>query len=109
MREDCSTIAVMRDGPPAGEDLVPAIERELTTHLPRGACVRFDLDASFDTGWDLAAVRAEWRERLVSGLDGTHKGGVRYPVPNFLRYSPEFPAHYEKMKELKDEREGESS
>lgn len=42
----------------------------------------------------------EWSERLVRGLEGTHQGGIRYPVPTFLRYSPQFPPHYEKMHEL---------
>ncbi|HBY93390.1 MAG: DUF169 domain-containing protein [Ardenticatenaceae bacterium] len=42
----------------------------------------------------------EWAERLVEGLAGTHRGGVRYPIPSFLRYSAQFPAHYEKMNEL---------
>ena len=36
-------------------------------------------------------------EEIVEGLSGTHKGGVRYPVPSFLRYSGEFPEHYSKV------------
>lgn len=27
-------------------------------------------------------------EELIAGLDGTHKGGIRYPIPSFLRYTP---------------------
>lgn len=41
-----------------------------------------------------------WAERLVEGLAGTHEGGIRYPIPTFLRYTAQFPAHYEKMNEL---------
>jgi len=41
-----------------------------------------------------------WAERLIEGLNGTHQGGVRYPVPSFLSYTGRFPAHYEKMNEL---------
>jgi len=31
---------------------------------------------------------------LVEGLEGTHKGGIRYPIPAFLRYTPQYPQHY---------------
>jgi uncharacterized protein (DUF169 family) len=33
-------------------------------------------------------------EPLVEGLEGTQKGGVRFPIPSYLRYSAEFPAQY---------------
>ena len=33
-------------------------------------------------------------EEIIQGLEGTHKGGVRYPTPSFLRYSGEFPPQY---------------
>jgi uncharacterized protein (DUF169 family) len=33
-------------------------------------------------------------EEIVEGLAGTEKGGVRYPIPSFLRYTGEFPAQY---------------
>jgi uncharacterized protein (DUF169 family) len=36
-------------------------------------------------------------EELISGLEGTHKGGIRYPVPSFLRYTPAYPEHYYKL------------
>jgi uncharacterized protein (DUF169 family) len=31
---------------------------------------------------------------IIEGLEGTSKGGVRYPIPSFLRYTGEFPKHY---------------
>jgi uncharacterized protein (DUF169 family) len=34
---------------------------------------------------------------IVDGLEGTHKGGVRYPIPSFLRYTGEFPPQYAKV------------
>ncbi|HEY3366579.1 MAG TPA: DUF169 domain-containing protein [Symbiobacteriaceae bacterium] len=40
---------------------------------------------------------------LVEGLEGTSKGGVRYPIPNFLRYTPQFPQSYQKLQELWDQ------
>jgi uncharacterized protein (DUF169 family) len=36
---------------------------------------------------------------IMEGLEGTHKGGVRYPIPSFLRYTGEFPAQYTKVVE----------
>ena len=45
-------IAVVRDGPPPGEDVIPMIEQELALHLPRGTTARFKVDPAFDAGWD---------------------------------------------------------
>lgn len=39
-------------------------------------------------------------DELVEGLEGTHKGGVRYPIPSFLRYSGQFPTSYDKLDEI---------
>ena len=36
-------------------------------------------------------------EELVEGLAGTQKGGVRYPMPSFLRYTGEFPEQYTRV------------
>ncbi len=38
-------------------------------------------------------------EELIAGLEGTHQGGVRYPVPGYLRFTAQFP---EKYRELED-------
>jgi outer membrane protein TolC len=45
-------IAVVRDGPPPGQDIVPLIEEELALHLPRGMAASFRVDPAFDAGWD---------------------------------------------------------
>lgn len=37
---------------------------------------------------------------LVAGLEGTHKGGIRYPIPGFLRYIPQFPEHYYELERI---------
>lgn len=42
-------------------------------------------------------------EELVEGLNGTHRGGVRYPIPQFLQYTAEFPPTYQKLNKLFDE------
>lgn len=40
---------------------------------------------------------------LLEGLEGTHRGGIRYPIPHYLRYQAEFPATYRKLQELWNE------
>ncbi len=37
---------------------------------------------------------------LLEGLEGTHRGGVRYPIPNFMRYTAHYPEKYEHMEEI---------
>lgn len=37
---------------------------------------------------------------LVEGLEGTHKGGIRYPIPGFLRFSPHYPEHYYELERI---------
>ncbi len=39
-------------------------------------------------------------DELVEGLEATQRGGIRYPIPNWLRYTGQFPATYAKMEEL---------
>lgn len=35
--------------------------------------------------------------RLIEGLEGTQKGGIRYPIPSFLTYEPGMPRKYEDL------------
>jgi len=42
-------------------------------------------------------------EQVVKGLEGTHAGGVRYPVPVFLRFQAEFPKSYQELERLWNE------
>jgi uncharacterized protein (DUF169 family) len=37
---------------------------------------------------------------LVEGLEGTHRGGIRYPIPSFLRYTPQYPEHYYALEQI---------
>jgi uncharacterized protein (DUF169 family) len=39
-------------------------------------------------------------DAVVKGLEGTHAGGVRYPIPVFLRYQAEFPKSYQELEKL---------
>jgi len=49
-----------------------------------------DHEMAFSFPWSRAGEISE-------GLEGLHKGGVRYPIPAFLRYEPEFPPGYRKL------------
>jgi len=40
---------------------------------------------------------------VVKGLEGTHAGGVRYPVPVFMRYQADFPKSYQELERLWEE------
>ena len=57
-------IAVVRDGPPPGKDVVPMIEDELVLHLPRGTTARFKIDPAFDAGWDPKFIDAALAKAL---------------------------------------------
>jgi uncharacterized protein (DUF169 family) len=39
-------------------------------------------------------------EQVVKGLEGTHAGGVRYPVPVYLRYQADYPKSYQELERL---------
>lgn len=36
-------------------------------------------------------------ERVISGLEATHKAGQRMPIPYFLRFEPQWPPSYKKL------------
>jgi len=42
-------------------------------------------------------------EEVIKGLAGTHIGGIRYPVPVYLGYTPEYPEHYDLLTKAWDE------
>ena len=42
-------------------------------------------------------VPAGSEQQMIDGFVGTHAGGIRYPMPSFLRYKPIFPDHYYKL------------
>ncbi len=61
-----------------------------------------DNEMAFSAPWS-------WMEEIVAGLEGTHKGGVRYPIPNFMNYEAIFPPKYQQLAEMwkeKDEKGG---
>ncbi len=50
-------------------------------------------------------IPAGMEEEIIAGLEGTHRGGIRYPVPSFLRYAPEYPKHYYRLFEAWEKEE----
>ena len=43
------------------------------------------------------AVPANRISEMIQGLESSHRGGLRYPIPSFLRYTGEFPPQYAKV------------
>ena len=43
---------------------------------------------------------------VVQGLEGTHKGGIRYPVTSFMDYEPKLPPKYTALSDMWDARDG---
>ena len=91
-------VAVVRDGAPAGEDIVPAIEAELARHLPSGTTVEFKARSSFGGDWDPARVQAaveaaledpETHILLVTGLMTTAAAGRMTPVKPVVSSFPQ--------------------
>lgn len=51
--------------------------------------------------WEMAfGLPASKADELAEGLKGTHAGGIRYPIPTYLRYAPTYPESYHKLEEL---------
>ncbi len=51
--------------------------------------------------WEMVfTIPASKIDMIIEGLEGTYKGGTRYPIPSFLRYEPEFPPLYMEMEKL---------
>ena len=51
--------------------------------------------------WEMAfSLPGAKMAALIEGLEGTHKGGIRYPIPSFLRFTPEYPSHYYELERI---------
>jgi uncharacterized protein (DUF169 family) len=44
--------------------------------------------------------------KIVEGLEKTHAGGVRYPIPIYLRFQAEYPKSYQEIEKLWNEGKG---
>lgn len=51
---------------------------------------------------DEMAFSLPWHRmgELVEGLEGTQKGGIRYPIPSFLTYEPGMPKKYQELLDM---------
>jgi uncharacterized protein (DUF169 family) len=54
-----------------------------------------DNEMAFSAPWS-------WTEKLAEGLEATHKGGIRYPVPKQVTFLPSFPKSYDKLWQMLD-------
>jgi uncharacterized protein (DUF169 family) len=61
-----------------------------------------DHEMAFAFPWARAA-------ELMEGLRGTQRGGIRYPIPAYLRYTGEFPEKYRKLDAMWREKEEQKS
>lgn len=51
--------------------------------------------------WEMAfTLPGVKMDELVEGLVSTQAAGIRYPIPAFLRFSPQFPDHYNELNRL---------
>jgi uncharacterized protein (DUF169 family) len=57
-----------------------------------------DAEMVFTCPWDFV-------DDLLKGLEGTYKGGVRYPIPVAMRSTVTMPKHYQELFKMLEERE----
>lgn len=90
-RADCADIVIRTAHEQRPQVILPCLGDRIFGQVQ-------DHEMAFATPWSLVGD-------LLEGLEGTHKGGVRYPIPNFLRYTPQFPPTYQELQRLWDEEE----
>ncbi|HYF81096.1 MAG TPA: DUF169 domain-containing protein [Symbiobacteriaceae bacterium] len=90
-RADCADIVIRtaREGKP--QVILPCLGDRIFGQTQ-------DDEMAFTLPWALVGD-------LLEGLEETHKGGVRYPIPHYLRYTPQFPATYQELQRQWDEAE----
>jgi MtaA/CmuA family methyltransferase len=52
------------------------------------------------------AIPWAWMEEIVEGLRGTHQGGIRYPITQFMEYEAKMPARYLEANRVWDVQKG---
>jgi hypothetical protein len=58
-----------------------------------------DTEMVFTFPWDYV-------DEILAGLEGTHKGGVRYPIPVAMRGTVTMPKRYQELMRQLKERDG---
>ena len=79
------------------EIIRPMLSGDYQVILP---CYGDRVFAQTEDGEMAFALPGSKMEELVEGLAGTHKGGIRYPIPTFLRYTPQYPDHYYELEKI---------
>ncbi|HEV1993414.1 MAG TPA: DUF169 domain-containing protein [Candidatus Acidoferrum sp.] len=79
------------------EIIRPMLSGDYQVILP---CYGDRVFAQTDDGEMAFSLPGAKMEELVEGLAGTHKGGIRYPIPTFLRYTPQYPEHYYELEKI---------
>ncbi len=85
-RGDCADIVIK--GKKSGEPQVI-----LPCHGDRIFGMTGDDEMAFTFPFEIAG-------EVVEGLEKTHAGGVRYPIPIFLRFQADFPKSYQELEKL---------
>jgi len=85
-RGDCSDIFIK--GKKTGEPQVI-----LPCHGDRIFGMTGDDEMAFTFPFDRA-------DEIVEGLEKTHATGVRYPIPNYLRFQADFPKSYQELEKI---------
>ncbi|MBP2669660.1 MAG: hypothetical protein H6Q80_1862 [Deltaproteobacteria bacterium] len=88
-RGDCSDIVIK--GKKSGEPQVI---------LPCYGDRIFGMTADDEMAFTFPFGRAQ---EIVEGLEKTHAGGIRYPVPIYLRYQADYPKSYQDLEKLWEE------
>lgn len=68
------------------------LKQRPTWDLPCMGDLRFGLAQDHEI---LFAYPSSWADRIVEGLEKTHKGGIRYPIPRQLDWTPHMPPAFE--------------
>jgi len=88
-RADCSDIIIK--GRQSGEPQVI-----LPCYGDRVFAMTGDHEMAFTFPWPMA-------DSIVEGFEATHRAGVRYPIPQFLRFQAEFPPSYQELERMWEE------
>jgi uncharacterized protein (DUF169 family) len=88
-------------------DCAEIVIQTMTTRAPK-VIIPCNGDRVFGMAQDTEMVFAcpwEFSDELLKGLDGTHKGGVRYPIPVAMRGTVTMPKHYQELLKMLEERD----
>ena len=47
-----------------------------------------------------------WADEIIEGLEGTHRGGIRFPVTVAMRETVHMPPTYQELMKKLEERDG---